>query len=95
MKHKYIHQMSCILNLYSLERRRERYMIINAWQQLEGIAENILGLKSRRIGRSRRIVSTRIPLGVNGNRIKEKDRTLIFNSTAGKWKGCLIFCHIK
>ena len=78
------HQRLIELNLYSLERRRERYMIINAWQQLEGVAENILGLKSRRIGRSRRIVSTRIPLGINGNRIKEKDRTLIFNSTARK-----------
>ena len=49
------------LKLYSLERRRERYLIINAWQQIEGITENILGLKARRIGRSRRIKTTTIP----------------------------------
>ena len=30
------------LNLNSLERRRERFMIINAWEQIEGIRENIL-----------------------------------------------------
>ena len=30
------------MNLYSLERRRERYMIINSWQQIEGITEKIL-----------------------------------------------------
>ena len=59
-------------------------MIINAWQQIEGIIENVLGLKARRIGRSRRIVSTNIPLGINGKRIKERDRTLIHNSTAKK-----------
>ena len=29
-------------------------------------------------------MSTRIPLGINGKRIKEKDRTLILNSTARK-----------
>ena len=78
------HQRLKKLNLYSLERRRERYLIINAWQQIEEIKENTLGLKARRIGRSRRIVSTKIPLGINGKRIKEKDRTLIHNSTAKK-----------
>ena len=72
------------LNLYSLERRRERYLIINSWQQVEGLTENTLGLTARKIGRSRRIVSTNIPLGINGKRIKEKDRTLIHNSTARK-----------
>ena len=78
------HQRLKKLNLYSLERRRERYLIINAWQQVEGLTENTLGLKARRIGRSRRIVSTNIPLGVNGKRVKERDRTLIHNSTARK-----------
>ena len=33
------------LGIYSLERRRERFLIINAWQQLEGIKENALNLK--------------------------------------------------
>ena len=59
-------------------------MITNAWQLIEGIIENVLGLKDRTIGRSRRLVSTNIPLGINGKRIKEKDRTLIHNSTAKK-----------
>ena len=72
------------LKLYSLERRRERYLIINAWQQIEGITENILGLKARRIGRSRRIKTTTIPLVTNGKRIKERNRTLIHNSTTRK-----------
>ena len=72
------------LNLYSLERRRERFMIINAWQQIEGIKENILSLKARRIGRSRRIVSTVIPIGIKGKTIKGKYRTLVHNSTARK-----------
>ena len=72
------------LKLYSLERRRERYLIINAWQQIEGIKENILELKARRIGRSRRIKTTTIPLVINGKRIKERNRTLIHNSTTRK-----------
>ena len=29
------------LGIYSLERRRERFLIINAWQQLEGIKEKL------------------------------------------------------
>ncbi|CAL4095372.1 unnamed protein product [Meganyctiphanes norvegica] len=78
------HQRLKKLKLYSLERRRERYMIINAWQQIEEISENVLGLKARRLGRSRRLVSTMIPLGINGKRIKDRDRTLIHNSTAKK-----------
>ena len=78
------HQRLRKMNLYSLERRRERYMIINAWQQIEGISENILGLKARTIGRSRRIVSTVIPFGIKGKKIKEKNRTLIHYSTARK-----------
>ena len=32
------------LNINSLERRRERYMIIYSWQQLEVIKENVLRL---------------------------------------------------
>ncbi|CAL4188377.1 unnamed protein product, partial [Meganyctiphanes norvegica] len=78
------HQRLKKLNLYSLESRRERYLIINAWQQIEGLTENVLGLKARRLGRSRRIVSAKIPIGINGKRIKERDRTLIHNSTARK-----------
>ena len=76
------HQRLSKMKLYSLERRRERYMIISAWQQIEGITENILGLKARTIGRSRRIVSTVIPFGIKGKKIKQKNRTLIHHSTA-------------
>ena len=48
------------LNLYSLERRRERFMIINAWEQLEGIKENVLRQETGIIGRRRCIRSTTI-----------------------------------
>ena len=41
-------------------------------------------LKARRIGRSRRIKTTSIPLVINGKRIKERNRTLIHNATARK-----------
>ena len=70
------HQRLKKLNLYSLERRRERYLIINAWQQVEGLTENTLGLKARRTGRSRRIVSTNIPLGVNKKNNKRKGQNI-------------------
>ena len=36
------------LLIYSLERKRERFLIINAWQQLEGIKENVLKLERGR-----------------------------------------------
>ena len=48
------HQRLKELELYSLERRRERYLIILAWQMIEGIKENTLNLKISR-NRSRRI----------------------------------------
>ena len=32
-------------NIYSLEQRRNRYKIIYAWQQIEGLKENIMNLK--------------------------------------------------
>ena len=65
------------LKLYSLERRRERYLIINAWQQIEGIRENVLNLETGIEGRRRCIKSTTIPTNVKG-----KNRTLIQHSTA-------------
>ena len=49
------------LGLYSLERRRERFLIINAWQQLEGERENVLKLKTGKVGRRRCLRSTTIP----------------------------------
>ena len=53
------------LNLYSLERRRERFMIISAWQQIEGLKENILDFKEIWTGRHRTIRSTRTPINKN------------------------------
>ena len=85
IEHLNYHQRLKRLKLYSLE-RRERYMVISAWQQIEGISENVLGMKARRLGRSRRVVSTVIPLG-----IKYRDRTLIHNSKAKK-NGKIIYC---
>merc|ERR1711888_205423 len=34
------------LNMFSLERRRERYRIIYGWQQIEGIKENVMKLRT-------------------------------------------------
>ena len=70
------------LDMYSLERRRDRYYIIYGWQQLEGIQENILNLKQSWIGTSRRIVSRRIPYQVDGRRLKRADITKIHNCPA-------------
>ena len=67
------------LKMYSLERRRERYMIIYAWQQLEGIRENIMKLKASERGRGRLIISPTIPW-----KVTKKNRTLIHNSPARK-----------
>ena len=44
MEGKNNHERLKILKLYSLERRRELYMIIYGWQQLEEIRENVLRL---------------------------------------------------
>ena len=41
------------LGLYSLERRRDRFLIIDAWQQLEGDRENVLKLRTGKEGRGR------------------------------------------
>ena len=48
------------LELYSLERRRERFLIINAWQQLEGVRDNVLYLRIGEKGRLRCIMLTTI-----------------------------------
>ena len=84
MENKDYHERLKELKLYSLERRRERYMIIYAWEMLEGRRENLLKLRSRKIGRSRRLVQDKIPWAVNGRKIKKSDRTKVFNSTSKK-----------
>ena len=47
------HERHEILNTYCLERRRECFFILNAWQQIEGKKENIIGLETGKIERRR------------------------------------------
>ena len=84
MENKNYHQRLKALNLYSLERRRERYLIINAWEQIEGKRENILNLRTRRIGRCRKIILNVIPWSVRGKKLRIAVRTQIHNSTTSK-----------
>ncbi|CAL4121142.1 unnamed protein product, partial [Meganyctiphanes norvegica] len=72
------------LNMYSLERRRDRYFIIYGWQQIEGIKENILNLKTNWKGRSRTMTSKVIKGYIEGRRITRKDITSIHNCPARK-----------
>ena len=44
------------LGMYSLERWRDRYMIIYGWQQLVGLKENVLKLEASSRGTSRTIM---------------------------------------
>ena len=70
------------LKLYSLERRRERFMIIYAWQQIEGIRDNILGLtvSARSIdGRGRLLTPKHLPWNIS-----KKNRSIIHEATASK-----------
>ena len=72
------------LNLYSLERRRERFMIIYGWQQLEEKRENILRLTATTSRRDRRIISPKIPDKANGKRLSRVEKRQIFNCPARK-----------
>ena len=78
------HQSLKKLNLYSLERRRERYLIIYAWQMIENIKENVLNLKSHKNGRNRMIWSRPVRWIYKGRKIKHSSRSLIDGSTAKK-----------
>ena len=71
------------LELYSLERRRERCLIILAWQMIEGIKEKKLNLKTSR-NRSRRIWMLIIRWSKSGVNIKHSVRTRVHNNTASK-----------
>ena len=70
------------LNMYSLERRRDRYMIIYGWQQIEGLKENILRLKTSWSGRYRTMISSKIPNEANGKRLSRVEKNLIYNCPA-------------
>ena len=78
------HQRLKELKLYSLERRRERYLTIYAWQMLEGIKENYLGLKVSKYGRNRTIQSHPIRWSYNGKKIKHSNRSIVHRSTGKK-----------
>ena len=79
------HQRLKELRMYSLERRRERYLIIYAWQMLEDLKENVLDLKSRKNARNgRKIWSPVIRWSTNGTKLKHSARTKLFNSTGKK-----------
>ena len=82
MEEKDYHERLKALKLYSLERRRERYLIIYAWQMIEGIKENVLNLKSMKNGRSRVIWSKPVRWSYRGNRILHSSRSIVHNSTA-------------
>ena len=77
LEEKNYHERLRILKLYSLERRRERFLIINAWQQIEGKKENVLKLETGKVGRRRCLKPSIIPTNIN-----DKYRTIIQNSTA-------------
>ena len=69
--------------LFSMERRRERYLIIYGWQQLEGIKENQMNLRESEVGRSRRIQLPDVPYnGINGLRLLPSAKTKLANSPA-------------
>ena len=72
------------LNMYSLERRRERYMIIYGWQQLEGIKENVLRLVASDTRRDRRIISPKIRDYANGKRLTRVEKSQIYNCPSRK-----------
>ena len=78
------HQRLKALKLYSLERRRERYLIIYAWQMTENIKENVLNLKIHKNGRSRTIYSRPIRWIYKGTKIKHSYRSQIHESTSKK-----------
>merc|ERR1719342_1245386 len=72
------------LNLYSLERRRKRFMIIYGWQQLEEIRENVLRLTATKTKRDRRIISSKIPNMANGKHLSRVQKRQIYNCPSRK-----------
>ena len=74
------------LKMYSLERRRDRYLIIYGWQQIESIKENVLRLELSERNSSRSIKSRQIPYyGIDGRkRILPSEKTKILQCPAMK-----------
>ena len=74
MKELDYHERLKKLILYSLERKRERYMIIYGWQQLEEIRENLLRLTATTSSRDRRMISPKIPNMANEKRLSRVEK---------------------
>merc|ERR1712055_72128 len=73
------------LKMYSQERRRDRYLVIYGWQQIEKIKENVLKLELNERNSSRSIRQRQIPYsGTDGERIPESIKTKIHNCPARK-----------
>ena len=74
------------LKMYSLERRRDRYLIIYGWQQIESIKENVLRLEISERNSSRSIKSGQLPYyGLDGRkRILPSEKTKILQCPAMK-----------
>ena len=88
------HQRLKECNLYSMERRRERYMIIYAWQMLEGKKTDVLGLKTKlskispnrsiqlgSIKKYRTVMPTRIQTKILNSPMRKMER--LFNCIPG------------
>jgi len=67
-----------------LERRRECYLIINAWEQIKGKRENILNLRTRRTERCRKNLLDIIPWSIRGKKLRKAVRTQMHNSTTSR-----------
>ena len=78
------HQRLRELKTYSLERRRERYLIIFTWEMIEGKRDNILDLKFRKNGRKRMIFREKIPWATKNRLLLPAERNLIYSSTRSK-----------
>ena len=55
-------------------------MIINAWRQIEGNTENILGLETKTDRNGRRILTSKFLRKANANCVKMRHKMLIRNS---------------
>ena len=75
------------LELYSLERRREWFLIINAWQQLEGVRDNELYLRIGEKGRLRCIMLSTITSNL------DKYWIIIQHSAARQMEKLLTHCY--
>merc|ERR1711895_344905 len=73
------------LKMYSLERRRDRYLIIYGWQQIENIKENVLKLELSGRNSNRRIKQRQASnYGAEKERILPSIKTKIHHCPARK-----------